>query len=292
MIWRMELLQIRRDFPRPPNFVYKGRIIRPSSQLSSDLALPKGLRAWTDFIPVRSFVLDRDKTDYEQYEEHSRRSVTFDISSGGTGLQASTKSALPREPQSASEYFSLTERNREFMLASGRWKPAVAVHERRHVRNVMELFDAYPFADVLKYDNDFRFKRHRLQDAARLWGLRDQSLYERRLAGKAIQRAEVAVDVLQSGVPAKKPKPRKAASSSEFFDRPCYRKISVDGKGCCAKWNWGVSCVDCQPDREGSGCQQNLRHLCCFCNGEHKVKDCPDFKRLHPDDLARGYNGA
>lgn len=83
----------------------------------------------------------------------------------------------------------------------------------------------------------------------------------------------------------------RTASSKDFFARPCYKKLTVDGRGCCAKWNWGVGCLTCAPSKEGEGCEKKLRHICSFCNGEHQVKDCTDYKRVHADDHALGYNG-
>ena len=301
MLWRMDLLRIRQEFPMPPSFVYKGRIIRKSTSIPPDLALPKGVPSWVNYIPLRCFHIDEEQAHSERYADYHQQ-VSFQLTSSGAGIQASAKSSLPRLPQDASEYFALTERNREYMVATNRWSSATASFERMHVRDIMQLFRQYPFKDVLQYDDDFRFKRHRFQDAARSWASRDQAIFDDRLAGKALQRAEIAAEAVAAGAGAvaagnsggaagvsSRRSTTKASTTPDFFDRPCYKKVSVRGKACCAKWNWGIGCADCSPDMEGEGCDRNMRHICCFCNELHQVKDCPDFKRLHPQDLAKGY---
>lgn len=117
MLWRMDLLRIRQEFPMPPSFVYKGRIIRPSTAIPPDLALPKGVSSWVSYIPLRCFHIDEDQAHSERYADYQQQ-VSFQLTTSGAGIQAAAKSALPRQPQDASEYFALTERNREYMLAT------------------------------------------------------------------------------------------------------------------------------------------------------------------------------
>ena len=52
MLWRIDLLRIRQEFPMPPSFVYKGRIIRKSTSIPPDLALPILASSFGGFLGV------------------------------------------------------------------------------------------------------------------------------------------------------------------------------------------------------------------------------------------------
>ena len=270
-----------------------GKLITSTSMLPAGTPVPRGLSQWTQAVLPRMFKVDPELSHFEQRELVSRK-TTFEVSStGGTLVSGGSYGKLPSHPQTSEEYFELTQRQESFMAASGRWNASDLAGVRKYVRSTMALFAEYPFKNVLLYDEDFRLKRHLLQD--RNWTTRDSEIFGKRITVKSLKQCEQAASIAEScacGDTHKTPSKTSSKSPSLDLARPCYRKLQSSSHGSlCARWNWSTGCIGAPASKTGDKCDNNRPHLCSFCADEHRVQDCQDYLRLHPDDAKRGYNG-
>ena len=289
MFWRMQVLAARAANPAGPAYIYARKSIRPTRELPPGTLKPIGLRNWLGCVLVEMFNVDESKT-LVQLEEESDYGVGYSGSGGDALAALETRQTRahkrPPPPTSPLRYHICSQHLSKFMLETNRWDSSEAALHDAFVNFCLRKMEQYPLSDVLVYDSDFRMKRHVLQD--RGWLVPDEDLLRKRLTDPLHARSQASSlatsATSSSGATG-------GFSSREFMDRPCFGKLSFKGGQVCARWNWNVGCLSCQPSEDVSGCESNRYHVCSFCNGPHRLTSCDAFQAAHPEDLKRGYYG-
>ena len=276
MLWRMELLAARQQNPVAPPYVFSGKVIRANVQLDTETPLPVGMRTWMDCPMVEMFRRDEGLSLADQ--DNAWRG------DGRPGKEKVTKP--PAKPADSNEFYLFSKRLERYMLDSDRWDLAEARLHDLHREDVMDLLQHHDLEDVLLYDSDFRFTRHRMQD--RRWSSRDADIFRKRVTDPLHRRAR---DSSPAGSSPSSPPSSGKSTTRAFFDRPCYKQMVCDGTSVCAKWNWGIGCLGCGPSKDVSACEGSRFHVCSFCNADHRVMDCSAYTHAHSADAALGYAG-
>lgn len=282
-LFQHKLMQIMLDHPRAPAMKYLGRFISPSTSLAADVPLPQVHNSWQAYISVRQF-RQNDGLSLADVERHYGRQSALQI--GGAEKftavfnSAASSAKLPDLPANAGEYGPMAERHLQFMLATGRWTHAEEAMVRKHIAYVVDLFNNYPASDVTMYDENVRFLNDKYQTAN--WG-RNATQLAHCIYAPAARRALLARSKVSAASADRDP--YKPYQPPEYVRRPWDKHQSHNKNTICRKWNWEIGeCTD-----ENCVHPSKLEHVCSFCTGPHRVKDCDSYKQAHPDDHAKGW---
>jgi hypothetical protein len=199
----MELLAARQQNPVAPPYVFSGKVIRPNVELDPETPLPIGMRTWLDCPMVEMFRRDAGLSLADQ-----------DSAWRGDGRPGKeTVAKPPAKPADSNEFYLFSKRLERYMVDSDRWDLAEARLHDLHREDVMDLLQHHDLEDVLLYDSDFRFTRHRLQD--RRWGSRDVDIFRKRVTDPLHRRSR---DASPAGSSLSSPTSSGKLSTRSFFD--------------------------------------------------------------------------
>jgi len=312
--WQIELMTSRKidkenaggDIGMP----YHRRLILPSSELPSSLCLPECHSDWQAPTTPQQFYRNDKISDLERFRKATRgETVTLGENSYTRG-----STVMPPQITSGDDYYTCSNRCADFLYQSGRWTRTDVTNHRAHVQHVMSLFKKHPgmHLDIMKYDDDFRFKRFRRQCSD--WHIVDDELMQTCIRDKITDRAaraaaSAATD--QRGGGASKREAARAAKAAAAAargaapvspgnltrtrnaSRPCFKIESTGGVSICKNWQWGGCSEPCNHflmDENDDKQAEPFVHKCSFCEGDHRVQDCDDYKAAHPADFALGAN--
>ena len=288
MRFNFELMQIRQRHPTPATFALDGKLIRSTHQLPADVPLARGLPNWTAPLALRYF-RPMDGRSLIDIDRDTAKSHVVTVGDASFYSSSSTSGPPPDPPKSATEFQLFGERLLEFGLASNRFTPEEGDMIRVHMKFCQRLLVHYPLADVLLYDDNVRFRRHRFADNA--WSQPDEQVFE-----DTIRRPSDARRLLKPppGNPAFVPSDDDNSSSStkkkkkkKSQNRPTLKHLEdSSGADICRKFNFGFG--DCEL---GEKCKTNpnMAHICMFCMADHRLKDCDAAKKAHPADFKKGW---
>jgi hypothetical protein len=278
--------------PRPAWF---GKTVHAMSSIDPSVELPRHHKDWRELLQPRQFA----KVEGVSAADTFRASSTINhITFGGQLIATTTKDKMPPQPTSSTEYFAMCSRLAKFLVATGRFNDIEARSHHDHVGHVMGLFDKFPIADVMIYDDEFRLTRHRLCDGK--WSTPDSALLTLRIHTPVTERAAAAAAKPPAGgggggkPPKTAPtKPPTKPAKKDPWARPCYVNKESGGVALCQRWLWG-GCADPCNHTSYRGAAAPLAHQCSFCTSgptDHRLTECAAYKAAHPADFAKGIKG-
>ena len=287
--FHFELMRIRREQPKSTahRLPYYRKLLKASSELSPWVPLPMGHSVWTALVQPRQF--NRlDRTSTADILRQSTFSETLMIGSASFTSSSASTTKVPPQPTTGLEYFKFAGLLAEFLVASGRLSRGFeADAHAKHVGHVMTLFEAYPAADVMLYDDDFRVVRHRLQDGR--WHVPSETLLQRHIRDPVAERMAA---YKTGGHTSSRPKPPEGPppkqQPNKVWERPGYKHRYMDGSEVCRAWSWGRCDDPCSHKNPKTAAAEPLVHKCSFCEDVHRLQDCLKYKATHPADHALG----
>ena len=307
MFFRMQLLQVKQQFPPPTVFPFKkGTIILSKKQLFNVFP-PVGLGSWLEHVLPRHFNYGKGLSPEEISRLHGTPAqVEIGTGTGITFTSSGAKTKLPEQITSFDDYSRCTDLLSQFMVASNRWNQAEAELHRTHTRLVADWFGTYPVKDIMRYDGQVRFKNHSCRTS--VWSL-DAALKSEYLDVKAantvaaaasgskgttsngdtaalVAQLKQALKTNKNG-PKKQPDTKKDEEYRAFVSRPWNKVKKKGNQGVCHRFNWNVA--PCRGKTCNAKTKTKLLHICSFCgDADHQVVDCDEYKTQHPDDLKLG----
>ena len=293
--FHFELMRIRRDQPQATarRLPYYRKLLKASSELSPWVPLPMGHSVWTALVQPRQFNRS-DRTSTADILRQATVSETLVIGSASFTSSSANTSKVPPQPTTGLEYFKFAGLLAEFLVATGRLTQGFeADAHAKHVAHVMTLFEAYPAADVMLYDDDFRVVRHRLQDGR--WHVPSEALLQRHIRDPVAERM-AAYKTRDGGRdaggrPKAPPGPPPKNEPNKVWERPGYKHRYMDGSEVCRAWSWGRCEEPCSHKNPKTAAAEPLVHKCSFCEDVHRLQDCLKYQATHPADHAIGQGG-
>ena len=293
--WQLGLHKLRagEDESTPPTAWY-GRLghLKPSSELKPGTRLPVGHSDWRNPLQPRQFPEDSTVSDMDYFRRIQQKETM--LLEGITLTTARDAGKLPAQITNSIQYYKQSGSLGVMMFDSGRFDRAEHDAHLLYIADIMKLMEDYDCADVMLYDDDFRLRRHLLQDG--LWAKPDEELLQKRVREPHLRRA-AAKPAVKPPKPPKRPgaKPPKPGAGGNLtwnaWDRPAYKHKEIDGKNVCRNWLWGGCSDACSHTKYNSREPAPLTHKCSYCQGDHRLTECDLFKAEQPADFAKGKSG-
>ena len=185
--FQFELMQVRQANPVALAYPFsKGTTILSSHQIPADIPRPTGLPSW--MAPLAVWYFRAPTGSFMDADRDLSKSQVVTIGATSFVTESSSSGAVPAPPKDATEFQDMGERLLLFALETGRWSPDTGDLVRVHMRLVQELLKTYPISDVIIYDENVRFNRHRFGNNS-AWATRDEVVFEQAIRSPAEKRA-------------------------------------------------------------------------------------------------------
>ena len=281
MLFQFQMMQCQKDNPVVVAYPYSGKLILHSSQLAPATPKPVGMPSWLAALSTAYFRVDDTKSMMSAARDASKGHV-FTIGAASFTSAATSTASVPALPTTAGEFYVFAERLLNFAVASNRWTTHEAEMARVHQRHVMTLFAHYPAADVLLYDENFRYHRHLYQDGA--WSTPDADLFASAISLPAQRRVDSKPPAARRESTDRKKTEKADKKGASKPNRPYLKSLSFENKDICRAYQWATNaCTD-----DICVISDNLVHVCSYCLDTHRAKDCDLYQSEQAADFNKG----